>query len=84
MQFMTLGAAFEPPPPTKPHEFQSGDRVKVQLDLEIFKMMQEGHGGWNDQMAEVRILRVHVCAKVGLLVQNSRQTVFNTSWNNGK
>ena len=32
----------------------SGDRVKVQLEVEIFKMMQEGHGGWNDQMTEVR------------------------------
>ena len=34
--------------------FVSGDRVKVQLEVEVFKMMQEGHGGWNDQMAEVR------------------------------
>lgn len=31
-----------------------GDRVKVQLEVEIFRQMQEGHGGWNDQMAEVR------------------------------
>lgn len=42
-----------PPPCTKPQEFSSGDRVRVQLDEEIFKMMQEGHGGWNDQMVEV-------------------------------
>lgn len=47
-----LGAPNAPPPPSKPHDFQAGDRVKVQLELEIFKMMQEGHGGWNDQMAE--------------------------------
>lgn len=33
--------------------FVSGDRVRVQLEVEIFKMLQEGHGGWNDQMAEV-------------------------------
>ena len=31
-----------------------GDRVRVQLEVEIVKMMQEGHGGWNDQMKEVR------------------------------
>lgn len=42
-----------PPPCPKPQEFSSGDRVRVQLDEEIFKMMQEGHGGWNDQMVEV-------------------------------
>ena len=40
--------------------FVSGDRVKVQLEVEIFKMMQEGHGGWNDQMTEVR---EHVCTR---------------------
>ena len=33
--------------------FVSGDRVKVTLELEIFKMMQNGHGGWTDEMAEV-------------------------------
>jgi hypothetical protein len=47
---MTVGAPNAPPPPSKPHDFQAGDRVKVQLELEIFKMMQEGHGGWNDQV----------------------------------
>ena len=35
-------------------KFKVGDRVKVQLEVEIFRQMQEGHGGWNDQMAEVR------------------------------
>ena len=35
-------------------KFKAGDRVKVQLEVEIFRQMQEGHGGWNDQMAEVR------------------------------
>ena len=33
--------------------FVSGDRVRVQLEVEIFKMMQEGHGGWSDDMCEV-------------------------------
>ena len=35
-------------------KFKTGDRVKIQLEVEIFRQMQEGHGGWNDQMAEVR------------------------------
>ena len=35
-------------------KFKAGDRVKVQLEVEVFRAMQEGHGGWNDQMAEVR------------------------------
>ena len=34
---------------------RSGDLVQVELDVEIFRMMQEGHGGWNDAMAEVRV-----------------------------
>ena len=34
-------------------KFKAGDCVKVQLEVEIFRQMQEGHGGWNDQMAEV-------------------------------
>ena len=38
-----------PPPP-----FVPGDRVRMTLELEIFKMMQEGHGSWNEQMNEVR------------------------------
>ena len=45
-----------PSPPPKPQEFSSGDRVRVQLEMEVFKMMQEGHGGWNDQMTEVNEL----------------------------
>lgn len=34
---------------------RSGDLVQVELDVEIFRMMQEGHGGWNDAMVEVRV-----------------------------
>ncbi|XP_029651673.1 E3 ubiquitin-protein ligase MIB2-like isoform X2 [Octopus sinensis] len=32
--------------------FKVGDRVRVDLDMEILKVMQEGHGGWNPRMAE--------------------------------
>ena len=32
-----------------------GDRVRVQLELEVFKLLQDGHGGWNDQMKEVGV-----------------------------
>ena len=32
----------------------AGDLVQVQLDVDIFKMMQnEEHGGWNDRMKMV-------------------------------
>lgn len=34
--------------------FAIGDHIRVQLELEIFRVMQEGHGGWKDDMAEVR------------------------------
>lgn len=35
-----------------PCQFKIGDRVRVDLDVEILKVMQEGHGGWNPRMAE--------------------------------
>ena len=31
-----------------------GDRVSVCLDVEVLKAMAQGHGGWIDDMAEVR------------------------------
>lgn len=34
--------------------FKVGDRVRVDLEVEVLKVMQEGHGGWNPKMAEVR------------------------------
>ena len=35
-----------------------GDRVSVCLDVEVLKAMAQGHGGWIDDMAEVRELYV--------------------------
>jgi len=34
----------------------SGDNVRIQLDVDVFKAMQDGHGGWNDSMADVSAL----------------------------
>ena len=34
--------------------FKVGDKVRVGLDVEVLKAMQDGHGGWNPRMAEVR------------------------------
>ena len=36
-----------------PCQFKVGDKVRVDLEPEILKAMQEGHGGWNPRMAEV-------------------------------
>lgn len=33
--------------------FSVGDKVKVSVDAERLREMQEGHGGWNPRMAEV-------------------------------
>jgi hypothetical protein len=33
--------------------FSVGDKVKIVLDIEKFKQMQEGHGGWNQKMCDV-------------------------------
>ena len=41
--------------------FALGDNVRVELDVEIFKMMQEGHGDYDDQLLQVSILsNVHL------------------------
>ena len=37
----------------RPNEFATGDAVKVEVDIEVLKLMQEHHGGWNDMMMEV-------------------------------
>jgi E3 ubiquitin-protein ligase mind-bomb len=34
------------------YEFAAGDSVRVDLDLESAKLMQEGHGGWNEAMTD--------------------------------
>lgn len=40
--------------PGVPNQFKVGDKVRVDLEVEILKMMQEGHGGWNPRMEEVK------------------------------
>ena len=39
--------------PGIPCQFKVGDKVRCDLDVEILKQMQEGHGGWNPRMGEV-------------------------------
>ena len=39
--------------PPKPYEFASSDYVCVELDAEVFEMLQQMHGGWNSAMANV-------------------------------
>ena len=38
------------------HGLTVGCNVRVALDIDVFKQMQAGHGGWNDQMAEVGVV----------------------------
>lgn len=38
-----------------PRVFAAGDVVKVELDPDVLKLLQEGHGGWNDLMFEVKM-----------------------------
>ena len=35
--------------------FAAGDTVSVQLEVDILRLLQEDHGGWNDTMASVSI-----------------------------
>ena len=39
--------------PSKSDEFASGDFVRVELDLEVFRMLQEVHGEWSNGMGQV-------------------------------
>ncbi|XP_015433480.1 PREDICTED: E3 ubiquitin-protein ligase MIB2 [Dufourea novaeangliae] len=41
--------------------FNVGDKIKVLVDVEALKEMQEGHGGWNPRMADYigKVGRVH-------------------------
>ena len=41
---------------TMKQTFNVGDKVKVVLDKEVLKVMQEGHGGWNSKMADVSLI----------------------------
>lgn len=43
------------------YELSAGETVRVDLDLETTKLMQEGHGGWNDTMADVNITLTCTC-----------------------
>ena len=36
--------------------FSVGDKVRVDLDVDVLKVMQEGHGGWNTRMANVCVV----------------------------
>lgn len=37
--------------------YEVGDKVRVDLDLDLVRNLQQGHGGWNDAMEEVRVGR---------------------------
>ena len=46
--------------------FDVGERVRIDVDTEVVKSLQHGHGGWSDGMVEVRTLSL--C--VSLLLSN--------------
>jgi len=33
--------------------FKEGDKVKISIDVDILKMIEDNRGGWDDRMAEV-------------------------------
>lgn len=49
-----IGKTVELLAPPAPCIFKIGDKVRCDLDVDVLKQMQEGHGGWNQRMAEVR------------------------------
>ena len=40
--------------PPASFQFHAGDKVRVLLSLDVLNVMQDGHGGWNAKMEEVR------------------------------
>ena len=52
------GAARLPGSSPRHLTFNVGDKVKVLMDVETLKQMQEGHGGWNPRMSEVLLFRI--------------------------
>ena len=50
--------AYPGPPADVPEQimFAAGDKVKISLDQEAFRAMQDGHGGWNEKMNQVCVL----------------------------
>ena len=42
-----------------PLPFNIGEKVRVAVQLEQLKVMQEGHGGWNQRMTEVMNVYPH-------------------------
>ena len=50
---MCVGSTCESP---RDGELVAGDKVKVELEFELLKLMQEGHGGWNDFMVAVSVV----------------------------
>ena len=50
--FVIVGAPYGP---SSEGEFVAGDSIKVELDPDVCKLMQNGHGGWNDRMSMVRL-----------------------------
>ena len=44
------------------HTITPGDNVRVELSAEIFKIMQEGHGDWDDYLIAVRGLLLLICS----------------------
>ena len=60
--------------PQSLNEFQVGDLVTVDLDLEIVQSLQNGHGGWTDGMYEVgTIIPAGSCISLSLFWQSRHE-----------
>ncbi len=60
-----------PAPASNPEHISAGDLVRVELEPDVFKAVQEGHGGWNELMLEVCVCvceRERVCVSARVCV----------------
>lgn len=49
--------------------FNPGERVKVNVNEEQLKTLQEGHGGWNPRMVQVTVITLDpYCTLIKLII----------------
>jgi len=61
MEFVISGDGMEvASASTIPLKFRIGEKVRVDLDVEVLKAMQEGHGGWHPKMADVSTCAINI------------------------
>nr|XP_018669408.1 zinc finger protein (ZZ-type)-2 isoform X1 [Ciona intestinalis] len=68
--------------PTSGTEIQVGDKVSINLEEDVVRVMQEGHGGWNDDMTRLlqkvgTVIMVQQCGDLSVRFECGTAKTFN-------